>query len=390
MNLISITKIVTFTYLPRIVKKYVLISVLLFISIQKSLGQCQFSSGSPIHTKQASYFCHQYVKAALLGNWVDMSTGIPTHPESNFLSYSGEIATDPNFIRVCSINDARAIVPAPFGNTAYHSAIKLNNGLFASTPDADSEDIFTHQSATAFTTACPQNVQYFAAIPYITKSGVSAVNQGTQFTLTLTNNGQSFPSFIQLSSSNWRINETGNYFTEVTRTATSITLIANSLTGNPEVRYKLPTGCNGDNFFRVKTVQIMPNCTGTLNGGALNTFNMVPTGPNQVVMYLNSWTWVRTSGTASWSTSNGGKNMTFTISSGCSTFNAYNASCNLTFTFCKGSSFSSYTVMDMKTLKVIKEGMVEGSDMNTILDELPEGAYVINVDGNTTRYVKSN
>lgn len=218
------------------------------------------------------------------------------------------------------------------------------------------------------------------------------MNQGTQFTLTLTNNGQPFPSFIQLSSTNWRINEAGNYFTEITslRTATSITLIANTLTGNPVVRYKLLTGCNGDNFFRVKTVQIMPNCTGTLNGGALNTFNMVPTGPNQVVMYLSSWTWVRTSGTASWSTSNGGKNMTFTISSGCSTFNAYNASCNLTFTFCKGSSFSSYTVMDMKTMKVIKEGTGEGVDINTILAELPVGSYVINVDGNTTRYIKSN
>jgi len=55
----------------------------------------------------------------------------------------------------------------------------LNNGIFASTPDASSQSIFTHQSATAFTTACPQDVQYFAAIPYITITGASAVNQGT-------------------------------------------------------------------------------------------------------------------------------------------------------------------------------------------------------------------
>lgn len=369
--------------------KFLLISFCLFFDIQQSLGQCQFSFGSYRHTKQASYYCHQYVKAALLGNWVDMATGIPTHPESGFLSYSGEIATDPNFIRICSINDARAVVPAPYGNTSYHSAIKLDNGIFASTPDASDPNIYTHQSATAFTTACPQDVQYFAAIPNITISGVY---QGTQFTLTLTNNSQPFPSFIQLSSSNWRINETGNYFSEVpnTRTATSITLIANTLIGNADVRYNLVTGCNGDNFFRIKTIQIMPNCTGTLNGGTLNTFNVVPTGTNQVVMYLNSWTWVRTSGTATWSTSNGGKNMAFTINSGCSTFNTYNASCNLTFTFCKGSSVSSYTVMDMKTLKVIKEGTVEDEDINAFLTELPPGSYVINVDGNTTRYVKSN
>ncbi len=367
---------------------FLLISLCLFISIQESLGQCQFSSGTPIHTKQAGYFCHQYVKAALLGNWVDMSTGIPTHPESNFLSYTGEIATDPNFIRVCSINDARAVVPAPYGNTSYHSAIKLNNGLFASTPDATSQSIFTHQSATAFTTACPQDVQYFTAIPDITISSASAVNPGTQFTLTLTNNGQPFPSFIQLSDSRWDFNTA--YFTFVAKSATSITLIANCLPGFSDVKYKLVTGCNGGNFFRTKTIQILPTCSGTLNGGALNTFNVVPSGSNQVVMCLSSWTWVRTSGTASWSTSNGGKNMTFTISSGCSTFNAYNASCNLTFTFCKGSSFSSYTVMDMKTLKVIKEGKVEDADINALFTELPPGSYVINVDGNTTRYVKSN
>lgn len=330
------------------------------------------------------------LRAALIGNCVNLTTGVPVSNENQFTSlYStGTITTDQNFIRVCSSSDAKAVVPV--GNGADHSSIILNNGIFSSTPNGSTQYIYTHQNPRTFTTAYSE--EYYAPIPQIIISGASAVNQGTQFTLTLTNNGQPFPSFIQLSSTNWRINEAGNYFTEITslRTATSITLIANTLTGNPVVRYKLLTGCNGDNFFRVKTVQIMPNCTGTLNGGALNTFNMVPTGPNQVVMYLSSWTWVRTSGTASWSTSNGGKNMTFTISSGCSTFNAYNASCNLTFTFCKGSSFSSYTVMDMKTMKVIKEGTGECVDINTILAELPVGSYVINVDGNTTRYIKSN
>ncbi len=99
----------------------------------------------------------------------------------------------------------------------------------------------------------------------------------------------------------------------------------------------------------------------------------------------------KTSGNASWGTSDGGKNMTFTISSGCTTFNVYNASCNLTFTFCKSSSFAGYTVLDMKTLKVIKKGKMEDiTEINTLLDELPSGAYIINVDGNTTRYVKYN
>lgn len=345
------------------------------------------------HFKQAQYFCHQYVKAALIGNFIDMTDGKPkpTANESQFATLypNATIAGDPDFIRVCSVNDAKAVCPSPGGDTGFHSAIILNNGIFASTPNASSNWIYYHQGPRAFTTACLGEEQYFAPIPNIQISGNSGTNQGMTITLTLSNNGQPFPSYIQLNENNWIFNETGNYFARISSTSTSITLKANNITGLSDVKYRLSTGCNGDNFFRVKTVQIVPNCTGTLNGGALNTFNMVPTGPNQVVMYLNSWTWVRTSGLASWSTSNGGKNMTFTISSGCSTFNAYNASCNLTFTFCKGSSFSSYTVMDMKTLKVIKEGTVEDDDINALLNELPPGSYVINVDGNTTRYVKS-
>lgn len=351
-------------------------------------------SSPGFYTKQADYYCHQYVKAALLGGWVDLATGIPTHDENDFFDFSDQVATDQNFIRVCSLSQARVVVPAPAGDTYAHSALILNNGTFASTPSGSSDWIYNYTNPRALTTACLGEEQYYSAIPNIVVySSVSAVNQGMQITLTLTNNGQPFPSFLQLADNQWVINETGNFFTVVpgTKTATSITLMANSLTGFSAVKYRLVTGCNGNNFFRTKTIQILPNCTGTLNGGALNTFNMVPTGPNQVVMYLSLWSWVRTSGNASWSTSNGGKNMTFTISSGCSTFNAYNASCNLTFTFCKGSSFSSYTVMDMKTLKVISEGMVENStEINTMLNDLPSGSYVINIDGNTIRYLKSN
>ena len=47
--------------------------------------------------------------------------------------------------------------------------------------------------------------------------------------------------------------------------------------------------------------------------------------------------------------------------------------------------------MDMKTLRVIEEGKVENiEEINALLDELPSGGYVVNIDGNTTRYIKSN
>ena len=176
-----------------------------------------------------------------------------------------------------------------------------------------------------------------------------------------------------------------------TRTATSITLEADTLAGFSDVTYRLKTGCNGNNFYRTKTIQVLPNCTGTLDGGSLYSFNYVTAGTHNVEMHLNSWTWVKTSGSASWSTSGGGKNMTFTISSGCVSFNTYNASCNQYFTFCKSSWFSGYIITDMKTLKVIKQGKVkDAAEINALLAELPEGDYVVNIEGNTTRYKKSN
>ncbi len=375
-------------------KKYLTLSIVFVLfSFAHSFGQsCQYTSGSPIYTKQASYFCHQYVKAALLNGWVDLNTGFPTHSESDFVNLTGDIHTDQNFIEVCSLSDAQVVLPSPGGDRSFHSAFKLTNGtgIFASTPNGSTASIYTHQSPTAFTTACPSDVRYYAAIPNIIISGSSGVNQGMNITLTLTNNNQPFPSFITLNASKWSYNST--YFNFVSSTSTSITLQAKNVAGTSNVTYDLTnTNCTGmASNIEVKSVQVVANCTGTLNGGQLNTFNSVPTGPNQIVMVQPSWTWVRTSGTASYSTSNGGKNMTFTISSGCSTFNAYNSSCNLTLIFCKSSSFSSFSVVDMKTLQVVKKGTVEDTEEpSMLLEGLPAGLYVVKMDGKNARYLKT-
>jgi|JI9StandDraft_2_1071091.scaffolds.fasta_scaffold35343_2 hypothetical protein len=340
------------------------------------------------------YSCHQYVKAALLNNWVNLATGKPISNEDQFEGLSiTEIAEDPNFIQV-SVDDAQAVTPLHGGyNNAYHSALKLSGGTFASAPSS-TYHIYQTPNPRWYTNACPGEEEYYAAIPYITITGYSAVNQGMNITLTLTNNGQSFPSFLQLDTDKWDYDPA--HFTKVSSTGTSITLTAKYVAVTSEVKYVLYTGNNASdttkaNGRRIKLVQIMPDCSGTLNGGPLNTFNTVPAGTNQIIMVQSSWTWVKTSGNATWSTSNGGKNMSFSISSGCATFNAYNASCNRTMTFCKGSSLIAYSVIDMKTLKVIKEGTTEDiEETNTLLDGLPEGTYVVTVDGNRTRYVKSN
>lgn len=141
-------------------KKYILLLLILFISLIKIFGQCNNGTGSNIYTKQASYNCHQYVRAALIGNYVNLTTGVPVSNENQFTSlYStGTITTDQNFIRVCSSSDAKAVVPV--GNGADHSSIILNNGIFSSTPNGSTQYIYTHQNPRTFTTACSE--EYYA------------------------------------------------------------------------------------------------------------------------------------------------------------------------------------------------------------------------------------
>ncbi|MBX2894402.1 MAG: hypothetical protein KF763_03105 [Cyclobacteriaceae bacterium] len=348
--------------------------------------RCANPPGSYLHTKplNINYNCYQYTRAALLHNNVNLSSGFPSN-EGNFPGYTGStIIGDQNFIRVCSLSQAKAVAFLEAG----HAAIKLNDGRFAFTFD-QYPYVETSYYADAGSLACDGDEQYYDAIPNIAVSGGSQVNQGQNITLTLTNNGQALPSYLQLDEERWFFNL--NYFTKISSTSTSITLKAESLTGTSDVTYNLRSGCNGNSTnYKIKSVQVLPNCTGILNQGPLYTFNTVPGGSNQVEMYLSSWTWVKTSG----STSNGGKNMTFSINSGCSTFNAYNASCNLTFTFCKGSFLmgdNTFVVFDIINSKVVKEGQLEDAeDTKSLLDGLPKGHYVVYLNGTSTQYVKSD
>ena len=370
-------------------KMYLMVVGLWFTQIFAMGQSCPNPTGSYVHTKPASpnYNCYQYTRAALLQGKVNMATGVPSN-ENTFGSIPNTtIIGDQNFIRVCNVADAKAVA---FQN-AGHSVIKMNDGRFAFT-----FDLYPYVESSIYpdagSQACDGDEQYYDAIPNIAVSGNSAVNQGQNITLTLTNNGQSLPSYLQLDDGNWVFNT--NHFDLVSKSSTSITLKAKDVTGYFDVTYNLLTGCNGSANYRIKTVQVLPNCTGTLNQGPLYTFNTVPGGSNQVEMYLSSWTWVKTSGSASYSTSNGGKNMTFSISSGCSTFNAYNASCNLTFTFCKGSFLmgdNTFVVFDLINSKVVKEGQLENAeDTKQVLDGLPKGHYVVYLNGTSTQYVKSD
>lgn len=50
-----------------------------------------------------------------------------------------------------------------------------------------------------------------------------------------------------------------------------------------------------------------------------------------------------------------------------------------------------FVVFDLINSKVVKEGQLENEEDNeSILDGLPQGHYVVYLDGTSTQYVKSN
>ena len=305
----------------------------------RMLTSCQPSSGSDVYTKNGTYNCHQYVKAALVENGVNLSTGEPNNVNYSYLP-SGTIQDDDNFIRVCDATYAGAIAHLP--KSQDHSALRVGT-IYGYTYPGTSR-VWKSASALNYGTAC--DYEYFAAIPNLGISG--PVKSGNTYTFTLVNKNQ-YP-FIIADANRW-VFDTSKF--SASKTDTQLTLTPNSgVSGSFTVKAIInttatnnPTGscATGINNMetatthkpeRTVTFTVSPDCGGTLDGGPLYTVNSVSKYvQHQVVMNASNFTWVKTSGNATWSVSNNGKNMTFSISSGSVSFNAYGSGCNLNFTF---------------------------------------------------------
>lgn len=302
------------------------------------LSGCQPNSGSATpYNKTGDYNCHAYVRGALVQKSVNLYTGEPGNTDYSWLG-EGTIQADNNFIRVCSRSHADAIAHLP--KSRDHSAIILSGGSYAYTfPNGNGGDIWNSGSALHYGTAC--DYEYYAAIPDVKISG--PVKSGNDYTFTL----QNAPSFITYDQNRWSY---PSGFQVISKSNTQLVLRPNSgVSGTFQVSATLktsaltgscPKGINNietaTGFIprKTKSFTVATDCSGTLDGGPLYTMNYVSKyQQHQVVMAASHWTWVKTSGNASWSTSNFGQQMTFSISSGSATFNAYRSGCNRTVTF---------------------------------------------------------
>jgi hypothetical protein len=305
------------------------------------LSGCTPNHGSGVYLKENDYNCHQYVRAALLEGKVNLTTGEPS--TGNFTGYDNySIQSDSRFIRVCNASDASAVAIAHLPGGMDHSALKLPVEYAYSYPG--SQKVYKGGSALHYTTAC--DYEYFAAIPSVYVSGPVQVWNGYKFTL----ENKSLYPFLIADNTRWSISDPAK-FTEVSETDTeyiiapigcasgTYTVIAKIHSNATKTGSACTYGVNGiepaTTFVPTKTnaFSIPIDCSGTLDGGSLNTVNFVSRGTHQVVMKICPLTWVKTSGTATWSTSNSGKNMTFTINGGSVSFNVYGLGCNRNVTF---------------------------------------------------------
>ncbi len=306
---------------------------------------CTVNNGGPVYPKTGTYNCHQYVRGALVLGQVNLTTGEPqavdfanSQPGGVPAQSQFTIQGDPNFIRVCSPADAKAVAHLPTGTD--HSTLMINGAYAYSFPGGT--HIYTHFSPLNYSGAC--DYEYYAAIPDVQIQG--PVKEGNNYRFTLQN--KSNYSFILTDNLRWSYPTAS--FNLVDRTDTQLVITPKAgVSGNFSVSASLKTtantgSCNlGVNGIepatsyvptRTKSFTVSPDCAGTLDNGPLYTFNTVTRNvQHKVVMNANSWTWVKTSGNATWYTAAGGKEMYFNISSGSATFNAYGSGCNITVTF---------------------------------------------------------
>jgi hypothetical protein len=349
-------------------------------------SNCQNGTSNDIILANTPFNCHQYVKAALLGNswdpYVDLSNGNLIKSASSIDNdfTTGAIELDSRFVRVCTKAQARIVEMNHALNNADHSALILNGGMsscqsgyFASTPGSGS-NLTRHGNPRLGTDAC--SFQLYAVTP---SAPISWTPMSLGGSTTLTVNVSNIPGYLHWE---W-ILPLPSFMTlnSGTATSTSLNVTMNNF-GSGQIGIKIWSDCGSSSISanglgkRMVTVNFNPDCSGTINGSQLNTFNTVcPVANNVNMNYGLSWTWVKTQGNpSSWSIGGSphGDQLNFSLSSGCVTFNGWNAYCNITRTFCKSSCFMSmmtelppeydYEVISLTKSGTVKRGKVESED----------------------------
>lgn len=384
------------------------LTIIMFLLIFGSIVQAQHcqSTTTPIDPT-IEYNCNQYVRAALIQGIVNTTNGVPTATIDLMTTSDTPIKSGNDFIKVGNSAYAQAL---SINNVGDHSVLILDGGFsgttgyFASTPGADCP-LYLHYDV-SFSTGS-SSYDMYAITKGFKITGPSTIQEGQQAIFTFDDGDN--PVYSQITNIDWDIDET--YLQAIDSTDTSITVKALDTTYPDSVHLSaiLSTSAidveNGDHRPVISTyAKITSNCTGTLNGSYLSTFNTISANTAYVIdMNVGSYNWTKTSGNTNYYyTSDSNNKLHFSVASGCTTFTATRNGCSLTFIFCAYGGYSmssmesipsesvSYSIIDLSTGQEIRNGCVNKIDVDELSIGLPTGKYVLNVNGKRQQIVVKN
>lgn len=354
---------------------------------------CTFANydGSPLHS-YSPYNCNQYVRAGVENNWINLSDG--TYQAGGSASSienlnNGAIKNDLMWIEVPSI-----YADAISSHSADHSALILKNNsnhpfAFASTA-GHNLPTYTHSNANAGSGHC--GYDYYAYMGGLSYNGVTtSMNNGNTRTFSFSN----IPSYASVS---WQI---GPGLLIISGGGNSSSVTVQAFCGNSNVssyvKGTLNTYCTTSTtdreYTKNFTINKCPsNCTGTINGSTLYTFNYLNQAINHIHMNETSqtWTWVKNSGYVNyWYTQNSGRDVYFSLNpGGYVSFSAWTTGCNNNFSFSRGFSvfeaeietdipvLIEYSIYNMSS-GLSSSGKALSLELEQIKQALDPGLYII-------------
>jgi hypothetical protein len=363
---------------------------LLFCSFSFAFGQ---PPGCFSYTKAYPFNCHQYVRGCLTGK-VNLTTQIPISDLQLSQLNSSNINSGSDFIRVLLKSESDAASQTTSDHSSYNAG-GASGFPFWATPGFTSNSLCSGNENVGNIGA--GSCEYFAYIGDVTiAQPTTSLAVGTTHTFSLTNR----PSAVTID--NVTATNVSNGSVTITKTATTFTLSSTTAVCSFLITVYLKTS-NSTGIIRTITQSgsIGDKCGGLLNGQLLQTFNNVSNSSNSVVMNCDGWTWQKTSGSATYTTANNGKNMNFNLTSGCSTFTANKSGCGTkTVTFCKSGSMSILTESQEEPYKIEIYDMFSSSRLKSLVgsnseltnyqltEDLPKGFYIIIRNGISEKYAK--
>lgn len=322
----------------------------------------------------------------------------------NLSSDGSWISNDDQFVEVCRKEYAEAINFSGIRGQPDHSVLILSAGLvseglgsMASTPGPGSY-VYRHGVAGALSGGGTR-FEYYAVLPEI--SGPLTLDDGDIGTYQV-----NWKDYIQ--SIVWSVDSGGSLSIVGSNNGQSVDVEADCSDGSGtyELFATIIIKDSGETINLSRSISVDCGATGNscygneLNGGPLYTFNSVSPNTTHTVSMNMPWSWNLSWGNpSSWSTSNNGQTMTFSLTAGsCATWTASNGTCGMnTYTFCATSNFgpfsgetdalqsitgdTSFEVYDLLSGRLVTRGFMEihGNRPQNLIQSLPNGFYAIRI-----------